>query len=123
MNALRRALPSTPRLAVVGLIIFGMACHRQAAPPAKPTPAPQPAPARPVPAAPAAIVSGPTLVQAMHDRYSGKWYHTLTFVQRTTIALQSGGEVKQTWYEAGSLPGKLRIDTDISAKHGTLYSG
>jgi hypothetical protein len=42
----------------------------------------------------------------MRDRYAGKWYRTLTFVQKTTLP---DGKV-ETWYEALELPGKLRID-------------
>ena len=62
------------------------------------------------------------LLRAMHERYDGKWYRTMTFVQKTTIGLPSGGTVNQTWYEAGELPGRLRIDTDVSARSGVLYS-
>jgi len=126
MNAPRNVVPTTPRLLVVGLIVLGLACHRQqqpppSAPPATPTPQPKPQPTPP-PTTPA-ITGGTSLVQAMNERYAGKWYRTLTFVQRTTINLQSGSEIKQTWYEAAELPGKLRIDTDLSAKNGTLYVG
>jgi hypothetical protein len=42
----------------------------------------------------------------MHDRYAGKWYHTLTFVQKTT---HEDGSI-ETWYEALQFPGLLRID-------------
>jgi hypothetical protein len=42
----------------------------------------------------------------MHARYAGRWYHTLTFTQTTSFP----GEPAQTWYEAGAIPGKLRID-------------
>jgi hypothetical protein len=121
MNALRRVIASTPRLLVVGLIVLGAACHRQQ----RPAPsAPPPAQTKPAPApTSAAITGGTSLLNAMHDRYAGKWYRTLTFVQKTTINLQSGSEIKQTWHEAAQLPGKLRIDTDLGAKNGTLYSG
>lgn len=119
MNDLRRVIRSTPRLIVVGLIVLGAACRRQQQqPPATPAPA-QPKP-EPAPTAPA-ITSGGSLLQAMHDRYAGKWYRTLTFVQKTTITLQSGSQLKQTWHEAVQLPGKLRIDTDLAAKSGTLH--
>jgi hypothetical protein len=50
--------------------------------------------------------NGEELIRAMHDRYAGKWYRTLTFVQRTG---QPDGSV-QTWYEAARFPGQLRID-------------
>lgn len=42
----------------------------------------------------------------MRERYAGKWYRTLTFVQKTTLP---DGKI-ETWYEALELPGKLRID-------------
>src|SRR5688572_24064899 len=42
----------------------------------------------------------------MRERYQGRWYETLTFVQKTTLP---NGKV-ETWYEALSAPGKLRID-------------
>lgn len=125
MNAPRNVVPTTPRLLVVGLVVLGLACHRQQQPapsaPPTTTPAPKPQPTPP-PATPA-ITGGPSLLQAMHERHAGKWYNTLTFVQKTTINLQSGSEIKQTWHEAAQLPGKLRIDTDLAAKNGTLYSG
>lgn len=46
----------------------------------------------------------------MHDRYAGKWYHNLTFEQKTTIFSPNGAQYVQNWVEAGSIPGKLRID-------------
>ncbi len=49
---------------------------------------------------------GLELIGQMRQRYLGKWYRTLTFVQKTTLA---DGKV-ETWYEAAELPGKLRID-------------
>ena len=50
--------------------------------------------------------SGEDLVRQMHARYAGKWYRTVTFVQTTTFP----GKPAETWYEAGTIPGKLRID-------------
>lgn len=113
--------PSTPRLLVVGLIVFADACHRQAQlPEPVPSTVPRPKPA-PGPTT-VTISSGPTVIQAMHDRYASTWYRTLTFTQKTTLGLASGGELVQTWYEAGQLPGRLRIDTDRSSKGGVLYA-
>jgi len=57
-------------------------------------------------AAPSAPRDGGDLVRQMHARYAGKWYRTLTFTQTTTFP----GEPAQTWYEAGTIPGQLRID-------------
>jgi hypothetical protein len=46
----------------------------------------------------------------------------LTFKQKTTLGLPSGGEIVQTWYESARFPGHLRIDTDLRSKGGTLYA-
>ena len=58
----------------------------------------------------------------MHDRYVNRWYRTVTFTQRTTVVLPSGGDLVQTWYEAALLPGRLRIDTDLKTRTGTLFN-
>lgn len=50
--------------------------------------------------------NGEELIAQMRERYLGKWYRTLTFIQKTTLP---DGKV-ETWYEALELPGKLRID-------------
>lgn len=68
-------------------------------------------------------MTGERIVQAMYDRYAGKWYRTLTFVQRTTTYLANGSHLAQTWYEAAEVPGRLRIDTDsLSKGNGFLYA-
>ncbi len=117
MNVLRRRTSAAPRLFVVGLLLFVAACHRQQ-PPSPPVPVPQ---RQPTPV-PVAVTNGPTLVQAMHDRYASVWYRSFTFTQKTTVSLSSGGQVVQTWYDAGTLPGNLRIDTDRTSKDGVLYA-
>lgn len=50
--------------------------------------------------------TGQDLVRQMHARYAGRWYRTITFVQTTTFP----DRPVETWYEAGTIPGKLRID-------------
>jgi hypothetical protein len=61
---------------------------------------------------------GVELITQMRERYLGKWYRTLTFVQTTTLA---DGKV-ETWYEAAQLPGKLRIDiAPLEAKNTLLF--
>ncbi len=52
--------------------------------------------------------TGEELIREMHERYNGKWYRNLTFVQQTTFANGSS----QTWHEALALPGRLRIDIE-----------
>jgi hypothetical protein len=56
---------------------------------------------------PAAPANGEALIRAMYDRYKGKWYQTLTFVQTTSDMKKNS---KETWYEAARIPGILRID-------------
>jgi hypothetical protein len=75
------------------------------------------------------IKSGDELIAAMHKKYSSKWYKTLTFVQKTITHKPDGTTSSETWYEALSAPGKLRIDIDPLDKHegilfadGKLYS-
>lgn len=63
-----------------------------------------------IPAFAAKIKTGEELIAAMHKKYDGKWYKTLTFVQKTTQFKPDGTSQASTWYEAMSAPGKLRID-------------
>jgi hypothetical protein len=50
--------------------------------------------------------TGEEVVERMHRRYDGKWYRTLTFIQKTTLP----NGIEETWYEALTAPGLLRID-------------
>src|SRR5215475_10482911 len=107
--------PATPRRLVAGLLVFAAAtaCHQPSPPAAQPpvtSPAQRAEPQRP--AARTAITSGSALITAMHDRYADSWYRTLTFVQTTTLT-RTGAPIIQTWYEAATLPGRLRIDTNL----------
>jgi hypothetical protein len=70
--------------------------------------------------------TGADVLEAMRAAYAGKWYHTLTFRQKTTLRGQDGAEREQTWYEtlthtaAGT---KLRIDVgDLSAGNGIIFT-
>lgn len=56
------------------------------------------------------IHTGEDLLRAMHDRYASSWYKTVTFVQKSTTFKPDGTSSAETWYEAASVPGKLRID-------------
>jgi hypothetical protein len=68
----------------------------------------------------AAPKSGEDLVGEMHDRYAGKWYRNLTFVQTTTFP----DRPQETWYEAGTIPGKLRIDiAPLDSMKAFMYVG
>ena len=54
--------------------------------------------------------NGEDVLRAMHDRYAKSWYQTLTFTQKSTTYNPDGTTKVETWYEALSLPAKLRID-------------
>ena len=56
------------------------------------------------------IHSGDALLRAMHDRYQSSWYQTVTFTQTSTTYKPDGTSSAETWYEAASIPGRLRID-------------
>ncbi|MDE3053650.1 MAG: hypothetical protein KGJ70_07180 [Gemmatimonadota bacterium] len=77
------------------------------------------------PASAQAPATGQQLLAAMHDRYAATWYRTLTFVQRSAWYAADGSEARvQTWYEAMSAPGKLRIDMgDGPTRHGAIFRG
>jgi len=91
------------------------ACHRTVR---VGTTAPTPKPTRSV----SGISNGHDLIAAMRARYEGKWYHTVTFHQTTTVSLASGRDLVQHWLEAAEVPGRLRIDTDVPPKgNGTLF--
>ncbi len=111
---------TTPRALLVGLVVFGAGCHRNRSEPPAPAPAPAPETTRATPRT-TAVTSGPTLLRAMREKYP-QWYRSVTFTQRTTLVAPSGGEIHQTWYEAGELPGRLRIDSDLESKSGTLFA-
>src|SRR4026209_2954201 len=67
--------------------------------------------------------SGLELLQRMHDAYDGKWFKTLTFVQKTTLTRPNGVVDTSTWYEALKSPDRLRIDFgDPSKGNGALYT-
>jgi len=54
--------------------------------------------------------TGGDLLRAMHTRYEKSWYQTVTFTQKSTTYKDDGTSSAETWYEAASVPGKLRID-------------
>jgi hypothetical protein len=47
------------------------------------------------------ILTGSDVLEQMHGTYTGKWFSTLTFTQKTTLAGRGGGPPTiQTWYES-----------------------
>ena len=70
--------------------------------------------------------SGTEVLERMRAAYDGKWYHTLTFAQKTTIFTKDGTKRVQSWREylrhtaAGT---QLRIDIGDAARgNGMLYT-
>ena len=64
------------------------------------------------------------LIAAMQKQYGKSWYKTATFVQETTNIQPDGTSKVETWYEAMSVPGSLRIDfTPTSEGNGILFTG
>ena len=63
------------------------------------------------------------LVSAMQKKYGESWYKTATFVQETASVQPDGTSRTEIWYEAMSLPGKLRIDfAPTSGGNGMLVT-
>jgi len=68
-----------------------------------------------------AAPSGRALLEQMRAAYAGKWFKTLTFVQKTTIVRPDGTKTEQTWFESMRSPDRLRIDVaPLSAGNGSL---
>jgi hypothetical protein len=117
----RNAVGELRRVVRIGLgaiALVATACTRAAtvgSPAATPAPPPPPPPPD---------LPGERVIRDMYDMYGGRWYRTVTFVQKTTITPPTSAPIVQTWYEAASLPGKLRIDVEDPARgNGTLYRG
>jgi hypothetical protein len=69
-----------------------------------------------------APADGATVIRRMHDRYAGQWYPHLTFRQRSDFYAEGAVSRTETWYEALSVPGRLRISIgDVSGKNGILF--
>ncbi|HJP92354.1 MAG TPA: hypothetical protein VJ875_10390 [Pyrinomonadaceae bacterium] len=63
------------------------------------------------------------LIAAMQKKYGKSWYKTATFVQQTTNIQPDGSSKVETWYEAMSVPGSLRIDfTPTTDGNGILFT-
>jgi outer membrane lipoprotein-sorting protein len=78
-----------------------------------------------VPASAAKIKTTEDLVQSMQKKYAKSWYKTATatFVQKTTNYEKDGTKKVETWYEALSVPGSLRIDfTPVKEGNGILFT-
>ncbi|MFZ1786765.1 MAG: hypothetical protein WAT92_00575 [Saprospiraceae bacterium] len=54
--------------------------------------------------------SGKDFIDQLYERYHDNWYHSFTFVQKTENYRNDSLIKSETWYEAGILPDKFRID-------------
>ena len=73
----------------------------------------------------AQVSPGRAVLERMHAAYAGKWYRTLTFVQKTTLYRPGQPERVQTWWESLRYTPQhgvqLRIDSgDLMAGNGSL---
>lgn len=70
------------------------------------------------------ISNGFDIINAMYEKYEGKWYKNLTFTQKTSFYGQKGNlEREQMWYEAMTMPGRLAIKfDDKQSNNGILFN-
>ena len=114
-HAASRRLLSGRHVLLLALVAGGTAsCARG---PAGRTPPPTPAQDTVAPAP----ASAAELVTRMHDRWVGKWYTTLTFLQHNTLYRTGGGEDRSDWREYMALPGRLRIEYLPGGKSGVIF--
>jgi hypothetical protein len=71
--------------------------------------------------------TGREVLETMHRAYAGRWYTTLTFVQRTTRRDAQGKDNIETWFESlrhtSSAGTELRIDRGRPSEgNGVLYT-
>jgi hypothetical protein len=101
------------KLCVLGAALLAAGCSSfagQSNPSPEPstsTGTPKPSATRAVPAGKLASTTG--IVGAMREKYDGKYFRTLTFLQNNTRYTTTGEEQKSQWFEHVEAPGKLRI--------------
>jgi hypothetical protein len=105
------------RYSALTFVLLVAACRGGQGVPGAPAPIPEPVGVE----KPSSISTSRNLVREMHDRYTGKWYKTLTFSQTNTFYTSAGKEQKSEWMQRLSVPGRLRIDfLPLSTKSGLL---
>ena len=109
-----------PRSLLLSLLAVAAACGGRGAP--APAPAPEPEPVVVAPPRDTVVDTPFELVRDMRARYEGKWYRTLSFLQRNTIPLRSGSHATSEWMVYQSVPSRLRVDfLPLAGKSGLLY--
>jgi hypothetical protein len=67
---------------------------------------------------------GTSVLQKMHKQYAGKWFRNFTFTQTTETYRNDSLRRKDTWYEAGSMPDKFRIDFgSVDSGNAVIFKG
>jgi hypothetical protein len=67
--------------------------------------------------------SGRDIINAMHEKYSGKWYSHFTFSQNMEFFRNDTIIKKDVWHEAASLPGNLLIKFETKdSGNGMIFS-
>lgn len=70
------------------------------------------------------ITTASGLINAMHARYDGKYFKTMTFRQDNRAYTTTGGEHKSQWFVHVQAPGKLRIAfLPLEQKSGLVQVG
>ena len=71
----------------------------------------------------AGIKTAEDLIAAMRKKYAETWYKNTTFKQVTSDIDKDGSKKEAIWYEAISMPGRLRIDFDpVKNGNGILFA-
>ena len=108
---------------LAALALCGCSYFQSGATTAPTPPAPTKAAATRAPST-AHVTNSASLLNAMHDRYDGKYVRTMSFLQNNTRYTTTGQEVKSQWYEHIEVPGKLRIAfLPASQKSGLVQVG
>jgi hypothetical protein len=69
------------------------------------------------------IKTGEDVIAAMRKKYVKSWYRNTTFRQVTTDFEKDGTKKVAVWWEAISMPGRLRIDFDpVKDGNGILFA-
>ena len=119
---MRSTLPSRRQIAfaaVAALALSSAACRRGSR-----VEIPTPDPGTTAEPVDPGFTTAEQLITAMRDRYSGRWYSTLTFVQTSTYYKPDGSVLRsEIWPESVMMPGRLRIDIgNPSVGNAVIYA-
>ena len=109
--------------AIMSLTLATASCVQGRSPGAPPSPVASQGPVSAETRTPQpAVTTGRDVVRLMRERYDGKWFRSMSFLQKNTRYKVGGGEDYSQWMEYYVAPGKLRIDyLPLSTRSGVLY--